>query len=179
LGIEHGEVGRVAGTAWQRAGVVSCALAAVAVLWARPQADAAASISVFVDGKRVDYYSQVLDERVPALLVGGVPMVSLRFLSGYFERPLDLHLMKYEIVSVGDVSFKLGVPEALRRVPMVGGDPAQAIRLPASPRVVGGRIYVPAIPAVQVVAAGRVSGVQWDAKQAALRITQYKYAGQR
>jgi hypothetical protein len=172
------EVGEMVGAATGHRAAVWCGLTAVTIAIGAARAGAARTIDIYVDGERVSYFSQVLNESIPALLVNDIPMVSVRFLSGYFELPLDLHLMKYGIVSVNTTSFKLGVPEALRRVPMVGGDPAQATPLPSAPRVIAGRIYVPAMPTIQaVVGTNRVAGVRWDAGRCALHISRYKYAG--
>jgi len=152
-----------------------CMLLAAALWFAvLPLAGAPApqTITVVLDGKPIDFYSQIMDERIPAVLVEGYAMLPVRFFNEALNIRLDLSLWPWQIVRLGDVrqreyAFKLGETAAYTPAPAIGGELSEGFVLPIAPRIIQGRFYVPAQPTLGFFG----YDAAWDAKGKVLMIT--------
>jgi len=169
-----------------------CLLAVVCCLLASTSADARPKkpvhsgyphIHVSVNGKPVEFYSQIMSQAMPALLVRGHAMLPTRFLNEALGMGLDLHLEEWKIVSLsrrGQIcSFKIGDNTAYREVDGIGGTRAQPIPLSISPTVINGRLYLPVSDFLwyyQDMTTPNLPTV-WNAKTRTLEITMKDFKG--
>lgn len=137
-------------------------------------------VAVYLDGEPVDFVSKIRGGRLPALMVDGHPMVSVRFIHEVLGYHLDLHMYSWGIVRIGFISFKLGCDYACTPQPSIGGTLASWLDLPVPAKTINGRLYLPAVATLgrlhrQEERAGKVWSVSyevdWDAEATALRIT--------
>lgn len=106
-------------------------------------------VHLAVNGKPADFTSQIMGEAMPAMMVQGHAMLPVRFFEEILGVHVDLHLECWKIVSLtrgieGPWSFKIGERIAYSPVASIGGDQATDCPLPIAPRIIRGRLYLPA-----------------------------------
>jgi len=113
-----------------------------------------------IDGKLVRFHSEIVDRDLPAVMVQGCVMVSVRLFDEMLDAPLSLYTAQWGVFHVDGVAFKLGVKEASTEMAGLGGHPAWRRPLPVAPQIINGSIYVP----LRVFAETLGHKVTWDPK---------------
>ncbi len=129
-------------------------------------------VNLYIDDEQVDFYSQVMEKNIPALVVEGQPMLPVRLFDERLKAALDLHLLGWKIVQTGrrdgggPLAFKIGEKVAYREAIGIGGSRAEVIELPIAPRLIEKHLYVPALPTL-----GELGySAKWDAQSRTLRV---------
>lgn len=130
-------------------------------------------IQVYLDGKLVAYYSQLLDSHITAgVLVEGQPMVAERFLAGMLPISTTTYMLqRWGVFELNEWAFKVGDSRALRAVATFGGGGWTEEALPVPPMILrdndADRLYVPALPTLELLGCKP----RWDAAASALYLT--------
>lgn len=142
-------------------------LAIAQALPTRPT-ETVSKLTVMVDGTEVRFRSEIFLAEMPAYLINGHAMLPARFFAEVLGAPLDLHLDQWGgIVQIGGMAFRPNIPYTLTPHEAFGGAIQERWDLPLAPRIIGGRLYVPAKPTVPYLG----HTMRWDAQRRVLSIT--------
>lgn len=140
---------------------------------AQSPAVAQEGIGLYVDGKPIETLAAEIWSPAPVkppwpppVLVDGHAMIALRFLYDLRFGDLDLHMVDWGIMRLGNLTFKIGLKEVRWPVPKIGGHARGSRPLPVAPRIINGRLYVPARVTLNLLR----HAVEWDATERALCI---------